>query len=97
MLITNLHAIDPDGRDPGDEIPTITPEHGDLPRPFPDGYGDFACGHCGLVLLRGEIDVPTDEGRAVAPDHHETESTLIRCPGCGWDNQTPGDMGAAMP
>ncbi len=97
MLITNLHAIDPGAQDPGDEIPTVIPGHDDLPIPTPDGYGDFACGHCGLVLLRGEIDVPTDDGRAVAPDHRDTAPSLLRCPGCGWDNQTPGGMSAAMP
>lgn len=86
MLTTNLHAIDPDTREQGDDRAAVALQHEMLPVPAPDGYGDFACGHCGLVLLRGEIDVPTDEGRAVAPDHREDQPPLFRCPGCGWDN-----------
>jgi predicted RNA-binding Zn-ribbon protein involved in translation (DUF1610 family) len=91
MLTTNLHATSPDARDPGDETPTLTPRRDMLPIPAPAGYGDFACGHCGIVLLRGEIDVPTDDGRVVAPDHREEQAHLVRCPACGWDNEMPPD------
>lgn len=89
MLITNLHATPPGARDAGDERPLATPGREELPIQTPDGYGDFACGHCETILLRGEIDVPNDEGRVVAPDHLQEGGQLVRCPECGWDNAMP--------
>ncbi|HEY8598540.1 MAG TPA: hypothetical protein VIL85_08925 [Thermomicrobiales bacterium] len=86
MHATPLHAIDPSTRDEADERVAIVPRPDNVPIALTDNHGDFACGHCGLALLRGALPGRLDEDRVVGKD---AVGLLVRCPGCGWDNAVP--------
>ncbi len=86
MLTTILRAYAPATRDTADERVTIVPRPDNVPLALTDGHGDFACGHCGLALLHGELTERLDADRVVEEDAREL---LVRCPGCGWDNEVP--------
>jgi predicted RNA-binding Zn-ribbon protein involved in translation (DUF1610 family) len=77
MLTTILRAIDPAARAEGDERIAVRPQRHNLPFALADGSGDFACGHCGLTLLRDGLADPI------------AAAWLVRCPACGWDNAVP--------
>ncbi|HEY8598521.1 MAG TPA: hypothetical protein VIL85_08830 [Thermomicrobiales bacterium] len=86
MLTTSLRAIAPGTHDAADRRAVIVPRPDNVPIALADNHGDFACGHCGLTLLRGALAGRRDEDRAVGAG---ARGLLVRCPGCGWDNAVP--------